>query len=388
MSHKDLVSKLPNEKRYGIEWFEKGTTICGSMYANDLPSKSPIAMIDIDGTIIRPKDGRKLPRQGDVDDWEWAFPEVPEQLKKLSKKYRIVLISNQKRMHKAWPEKINKVVMKLGILLTIYAATADDQYRKPRTGLASLLTQSGKLPKDSIFCGDAAGRPGDFADTDRKFAMNLGIDFYTPEQLFQGGKAQKYNIKYPIMKDIIVAKSFYLGNLLAGWSDTKPTLHLMVGLPGSGKSWYAKYFFETRGCVRINTDIIGTIPKSLKAAEACMQVTVDADRIFGGIDKQHIVVDNTSLDKVTRGKWITLAKKHGYRVVCYDMQTDFDICRHNLAYRCVTGGRNVPEHVLRILRSKYVPPTKSEGLAAVFKVDFSPVGISKENINEYCKFMY
>jgi bifunctional polynucleotide phosphatase/kinase len=34
---------------------------------------------------------------------------------------------------------------------------------------------------DSYFVGDAAGRADDFASTDRKFALNVGIQFYTPE---------------------------------------------------------------------------------------------------------------------------------------------------------------------------------------------------------------
>jgi bifunctional polynucleotide phosphatase/kinase len=35
--------------------------------------------------------------------------------------------------------------------------------------------------KDSYFVGDAAGRADDFASTDRKFALNVGIQFHTPE---------------------------------------------------------------------------------------------------------------------------------------------------------------------------------------------------------------
>jgi hypothetical protein len=33
----------------------------------------------------------------------------------------------------------------------------------------------------SFFVGDAAGRNGDFASTDRKWALNVGVKFYTPE---------------------------------------------------------------------------------------------------------------------------------------------------------------------------------------------------------------
>jgi bifunctional polynucleotide phosphatase/kinase len=41
----------------------------------------------------------------------------------------------------------------------------------------SLITDK----KSSFFVGDAAGRPDDFASTDRKWAINVGLPFYTPE---------------------------------------------------------------------------------------------------------------------------------------------------------------------------------------------------------------
>jgi hypothetical protein len=48
------------------------------------------------------------------------------------------------------------------------------QHREYLTSVAS--------DKDaSFFVGDAAGRAGDFASTDRKWAVNIGIPFYTPE---------------------------------------------------------------------------------------------------------------------------------------------------------------------------------------------------------------
>ncbi len=44
--------------------------------------------------------------------------------------------------------------------------------------------------KKSFFCGDAAGRKDakhkDFSDSDLKFALNVGIEFKTPEGLFLG----------------------------------------------------------------------------------------------------------------------------------------------------------------------------------------------------------
>jgi len=72
------------------------------------------------------------------------------------------------------------------------AATHSDQYRKPATStweyFLKKFTKTGKIDvKKSFYCGDAAGRPKegdkkkDFSDTDRKFAINIGLPFFVPE---------------------------------------------------------------------------------------------------------------------------------------------------------------------------------------------------------------
>lgn len=56
--------------------------------------------------------------------------------------------------------------------------------------------------KESFYCGDAAGRPKsgsrkkDFSDGDRKFALNIGIDFKSPEMLFLGLKETLPKIEF------------------------------------------------------------------------------------------------------------------------------------------------------------------------------------------------
>jgi bifunctional polynucleotide phosphatase/kinase len=88
----------------------------------------------------------------------------------------------------------------------IFAASADDEYRKPMLGMLHALediytsenVEMGKPHRrtevsvadvnnpsadmaESYFVGDAAGRPNDHSGTDRKWAVNAGLKFYTPE---------------------------------------------------------------------------------------------------------------------------------------------------------------------------------------------------------------
>ena len=72
-----------------------------------------------------------------------------------------------------------------------------DEYRKPAVGMWNYLQDKlskGKATKldieKSFYCGDAAGRPktattkADFSDSDIKFALNLGLKFKLPEDVF------------------------------------------------------------------------------------------------------------------------------------------------------------------------------------------------------------
>lgn len=48
--------------------------------------------------------------------------------------------------------------------------------------VTSLLRAGGLSDRTtSFFVGDAAGRGGDFASTDRKWALNVDVPFFTPE---------------------------------------------------------------------------------------------------------------------------------------------------------------------------------------------------------------
>ncbi|KAG6335223.1 hypothetical protein ID866_3868 [Astraeus odoratus] len=156
------------------------------------PCLPKVAALDLDGTVIKwnPKNRGK----GSALQWEWWRNVVPSKIQALhEERYSIVLISNQalKGDHLTeWKKKIPLIADALPhVPFRILAACAKDGYRKPMPGMWYELERIFKehnveIDKEgSFFVGDAAGRPGDFASTDRKWALNIGIPFYTPEVL-------------------------------------------------------------------------------------------------------------------------------------------------------------------------------------------------------------
>ncbi len=93
--------------------------------------------------------------------------------------------------------KVNTVLNHFDFPVTLLAATARDQYRKPRAGMWNELLEEldleigdGPDMSASFFIGDAGGRPArknvkaDHSCSDRNLADNVGIEFKTPEEYF------------------------------------------------------------------------------------------------------------------------------------------------------------------------------------------------------------
>lgn len=103
-------------------------------------------------------------------------------------RYQVVIFSNQKKISiqkdikggrsdskslTNFKEKMEAVMTELNFPFSVYAATTDPEYRKPRLGMwreflddYDLDVAGVDLP-GSFFVGDAAGRPGDHSAVDR-----------------------------------------------------------------------------------------------------------------------------------------------------------------------------------------------------------------------------
>lgn len=269
------------------------------------------ALFDIDWTLIRPEKGTLFTG---YTAYRW-LPGRLEIIKQLREKgYRIGLISNAK----VWPQqkaehvqnRLNQIYHDLGHQTLILAALQDDQYRKPNIGFLEIINPG----EGSFYCGDAAGRPEDHSDVDIQFAKQAGLKFYYPEDIF------------PIT------------NIPSEVYTTPKVFLILVGVQGSGKSWYAQQL-EISGWIRISSD-------DYQSNKSRMQKAIQNGFLTG----QSIVFDATNPTINGRQEYIQLGNNAGYSVAIVHLLNPGE-ARNKLR------DKPVPAIALRTYWSRYEEPT-------------------------------
>ncbi|MCJ1395936.1 hypothetical protein MMC18_008822 [Xylographa bjoerkii] len=375
----------------------------------DHGKKCKIAAFDFDSTLIRTSSGNVFGR--DAADWQWWNPSVPGKLRKLyDDGYLVVILSNQggislrsdpktvkadqKRLTQ-FKAKVSYVFENIDFPISIYAATARDEYRKPRVGMWKELLEDLDLDEgdgpdlgSSIFVGDAAGRggvggtKGDHSSSDRGFASNIGISFMTPEEYFLGEEPQPFQYTFD--------PKIYLGNdtnspqlgekISPVQSLTQSTpvefqkinmidIVIFCGSPGAGKSTFYWNKLQPLGYERVNQDTLKTRDKCLKVA---------FDYLSSG---KSVAVDNTNADPDTRACWVELAHKVGVPVRCVFFSAPTKLCEHNDTVRALNHGKLNPEKRTILPHSafssytaRFIKPSLEEGFQDIVTVPFYLVG--------------
>lgn len=257
---------------------------------NGLIATENIAGFDLDWTLVRPVHG--LFPKGPEDK---AL--LPNRLHILSqakeKGYTIVIFTNQKSTTENKLQlnfaRVKKCIEMLGdIPIILLMSTAEDTYRKPNIGMWQVLKQLIPSIKSGFYTGDGAGRPQDFADSDKMFAQNIGLPFYLPEQIFPSIEKIKPepilplpSIEFPIGKNMV----------------------LFVGMQGSGKTTYYEANLLPLGYIHINQDKLGTKAKVMKLFK---------ESLAKGLN---ICVDATNPSLTGRQEFYSLAQNYGYNII-------------------------------------------------------------------------
>ncbi|KAI9048691.1 hypothetical protein LZ554_007522 [Drepanopeziza brunnea f. sp. 'monogermtubi'] len=366
-----------------------------SSYSKSIAGESKrykIAAFDFDSTLISTASGKK--HATDAKDWKWWHASVPEKLRKLytDEGFRVVIVSNQggislkgdvkaPKAHLSrlvsFKSKVSVVLGQLDIPLRIYAATGKDIYRKPRPGMWTEILRDYDISPDcvdhdnSIFVGDAGGRdasngqPKDFSCSDRNFARNIGIKFYTPEEFFLGEAPRPFTrsfdpADYVDLSPVKVSEPYEKKN--------DCDIVLFCGSPGAGKSTFYFRNLEHLGYTRINQDILKTREKCLKVAAVCLA------------EGKSVAIDNTNAFPEVRKKWIELAAKHAVPIRCVLFTAASQICEHNDAVRALNDVMNpekraiLPSMAFRGFASRYRRPQVDEGFEDITEVPFKFIG--------------
>jgi bifunctional polynucleotide phosphatase/kinase len=294
---------------------------------NNATFRNKMAAFDYDWTLVNPKDGKTFPTS--IDDWMWLYPEIPQKIKEYyDNNYMIVIFTNQSKSWKC--EQILNVANELEIPMFIIIANQKNEYKPNRILFDSAFSEDINKEK-SFFVGDALGRKSDFSDSDKVFAENIGISYYSPEDIFVD---KQQNFEIPTIE-----------------LSKKPEIIIMMGYPGSGKSTIASNICENENYIHIEGDVYKTTSKMTKASLEYIK------------ELKSVVFDATHSSSKKRKELIDFANKYNYSVRCIHVTTELDISYKRNKARC--DKKQVPKIAYNVYKKYYEKPNESEGFTLV-----------------------
>lgn len=337
---------------------------------------SKIAAFDLDDTLIVPKSGKKFPQS--ADDWKFLNDKVSTKLAELHKdNYLLMIVTNKlsisvgKMSEGEFETKMEQIYDALKIPFICYYSIKKDEFRKPRTGIWEMFTfsrpdKSIKLDMtNSFYCGDAAGRPTDFSDSDYKFALNIGLSFKLPYQVFGDlTELSVRNLKTPYHPLKGVSRGEY--DLSFTYDFTDQNMIVLTGSPASGKSTLTKILSTENEYSVVSQD-------TLKTPAKCKKML---NKLFNeGLD---VVIDNTNATIKNRKVWIDIAKEFSIKtVVSIHLTTPKPIAFHMRTYRELYDvkdeeppKKHIPDVAIHTYFKRFEQPTLDEGFTKLIEFPF------------------
>lgn len=340
-------------------------------YKYNFDKNKPIIAFDYDDTIANRYTSNLLPN-------------VEKTLLKYAENYNICLFTNQMGIskEKTSHEKVQKILndfekkilnsafcKNINFNLQIFYSTEDDKYRKPMTGMFELMKLLFKPINIDFYCGDAAGRPGDFSSSDLYFANNCEIQFKTPEEIFQNSEPVN-NLASKVLKNMLLySKDIWRNGKLSNprkileiekddnlekkiiLSTNFKNLIILIGPQGSGKSKISNYLSKKYNLGVVSRDIQKTKSKMIKKFR-----DYESNNEYNGI-----IIDNTNPTIESRKEWVSLLKENKKWITKF-VFLDIDKLKsfHLTKYRQCFGGINIPTVAIHTYYKKLEIPAEDE----------------------------
>ena len=147
----------------------------------------------------------------------------------------------------------------------------------------------------------------------------------------------------------------------------KPILAVMVGISGSGKSFFSTGLQSSLGAKLVQTDAI----RQELTGDATDQT--QNHRVFSIARRRvndelaqgkNVIIDATSLNVKDRKDWVEIGRVNNAEIRAYYVDVSINVAKERNAKRA----RQVPEWVIDKQLNKLQPPTREEGFDSVTKV--------------------
>lgn len=156
--------------------------------------------------------------------------------------------------------------------------------------------------------------------------------------------------------------------------EIHPTIYILIGPPGSGKSTWRQALMTSPHVVS-SDDIVERIASERQSTYSIVFPTLDwklidqeineafAAAVKSGLD---IVVDRTNMTRKSRLSFLSRVPR-SYRRVAVIFSFERDILDARLHHRSATTGKTIPESVVNEMISRYQPPL-DEGFHDIIEV--------------------
>ncbi|XP_037632050.1 bifunctional polynucleotide phosphatase/kinase isoform X2 [Sebastes umbrosus] len=361
-------------------WQQIGTLMLYT--AAGVKGSDKIAGFDIDGCIITTKSGKVFPVT--PDDWKILYPEIQPKLASLLKKgYKVVFFTNQMGIAKGklrpevFKSKVEDILATLQLPVQVFVASGPGIYRKPVMGMWNHLCEKANdgviVDKTQTFyVGDAAGRPEnwapgrkkkDFSSSDRLFALNIGLQFHTPEEFFLGWKSAPHRMPEFDPRKVDSTARLY-DPPSASLTSSGTEVIVAVGFPASGKSTFFHTHVIPKGYVYVNRDTLGSWQNCVSACQRALK------------EGSSVAVDNTNPDPESRKRYVDVAKAAGVPCRCFHFSASLEEAKHNNRFREMapsdTKHAKVNDMIFHSYKKHFVAPAIAEGFSEILQIHFVP----------------